>query len=142
MAFLELASDGTAEFSEGDLYFIGNATTLIRFGGLTILTDPAFLHKGEHVYLGHGIWARREVEPARQIADLPPIDLVVLSHYHGDHFDDVAAQELDKTLPIVSTADAVDKLSDLGFAQTYALDTWESLVVRKGDATLTITAMP
>jgi L-ascorbate metabolism protein UlaG (beta-lactamase superfamily) len=142
MTSLELTSSGTADFTEGDVYFIGNATTLIRFGGLTILTDPAFLHKGEHVYLGHGIWARREVEPACQIADLPPIDLVVLSHYHGDHFDDVAAQELDKKLPIVSTADAVGKLSALGFEQGYPLDTWESLVVRKGDATLKITAMP
>jgi L-ascorbate metabolism protein UlaG (beta-lactamase superfamily) len=142
MTALELESSGTADFTEGDVYFIGNATTLIRFGGLTILTDPAFLHKGEHVDLGHGIWARREVEPACQVADLPPIDLIVLSHYHGDHFDDVAAQELDQKLPIVSTADAVDKLSALGFEQGYPLDTWESLVVRKGDATLTITAMP
>jgi L-ascorbate metabolism protein UlaG (beta-lactamase superfamily) len=115
---------------------------LIRFGGLTLLTDPAFLHKGEHVCLGHGIWARREVEPACQIADLPPIDLVILSHYHGDHFDDVAAQELDKKLPIVSTADAVDKLSALGFERGHSLDTWESLEVHKGDATLKITAMP
>jgi L-ascorbate metabolism protein UlaG (beta-lactamase superfamily) len=142
MTSLELTSNGPADFDEGDVYFIGNATTLIRFCGLTILTDPAFLHKGEHVYLGHGIWARREVEPACQIADLPPIDLVVLSHYHGDHFDDVAAQELDKKLPIVSTADAVAKLSSLGFEQGYPLDTWESLMVQKGDATLTITAMP
>jgi L-ascorbate metabolism protein UlaG (beta-lactamase superfamily) len=142
MNSLELTSSGTAEFDEGDVYFIGNATTLIRFGGLTILTDPAFLHKGEHVDLGHGIWARREVEPACQIADLPPVDLIILSHYHGDHFDDVAAQELDKNLPIVSTADAVDKLGSLGFEQGYPLNTWESLVVRKGDATLRITAMP
>ncbi|BBX61914.1 hypothetical protein MSAS_10880 [Mycobacterium saskatchewanense] len=142
MTSLELAGGGTADFTEGAVYFIGNATTLIRFGGLTILTDPAFLHKGEHVYLGHGIWARREVEPACQIADLPPIDLIVLSHYHGDHFDDVAARELDKTLPIVSTADAVDKLQALGFQHGHPLDTWESLEVRKGDATLTVTAMP
>ena len=142
MASLELAGGATANFDEGDVYFIGNATVLIRFGGLTILTDPAFLHKGEHVDLGHGIWARREVEPACQIADLPPVDLVVLSHYHGDHFDDVAAQELDKNLPIVSTADAVDKLSALGFERGYPLDTWESLAVRKGDASVTITAMP
>ena len=142
MTSLNLTGSGTADFDEGDVYFIGNATTLIRFCGLTILTDPAFLHKGEHVNLGHGIWARREVEPACQIADLPPIDLIVLSHYHGDHFDDVAAQELDKKLPIVSTADAVDKLSALGFERGYALDTWESLAVHKGDATLTITAMP
>jgi L-ascorbate metabolism protein UlaG (beta-lactamase superfamily) len=142
MTSVELPGGGTADFAEGTVYFIGNATTLIRFGGLTILTDPAFLHKGEHVYLGHGIWARREVEPACQIADLPPIDLIVLSHYHGDHFDDVAARELDKTLPIVSTADAVDKLSALGFERGYPLDTWESLEVRKGEATLNITAMP
>ena len=142
MATLELTSSGTADFTEGEVYFIGNATTLIRFGGLTVLTDPAFLHKGEHVYLGHGIWARREVEPACQIADLPPVDLIVLSHYHGDHFDDVAARELDKSLPIVSTADAVDKLGALGFTRGHSLDTWESLEVRKGDALLTITAMP
>ena len=142
MSPLRLPSSDRADFDEGVVYFIGNATTLIRFGGLTILTDPAFLHKGEHVDLGHGIWARREVEPACQIADLPPIDLLVLSHYHGDHFDDVAAQELDKKLPIVSTADAVDKLSALGFVRGYPLETWESLVVHKGDATLTVTAMP
>jgi L-ascorbate metabolism protein UlaG (beta-lactamase superfamily) len=142
MTSLELSSVGTAESDEGELYFVGNATTLIRFCGLTILTDPAFLHKGEHVDLGHGIWARREVEPACQIADLPPIDLVVLSHYHGDHFDDVAAQELDKTLPIVSTADAVAKLSALGFERGHPFDTWEFLEVHKGDATLKITAMP
>ncbi len=142
MTALELPSNGALDFSEGHVYFIGNATTLIRFGGLTILTDPVFLHKGEHVDLGHGIWARREIEPACQIADLPPIDLIVLSHYHGDHFDDVAAQGLNKKLPIVSTADAVDKLSALGFLQGYPLDTWESLDVLKGEATLTITAMP
>ncbi|MCV7030932.1 MBL fold metallo-hydrolase [Mycobacterium sherrisii] len=142
MTSLQLPAGETADFTEGDVYFIGNATTLIRFGGLTILTDPAFLHKGEHVYLGHGIWARREVEPACQIADLPPIDLIVLSHYHGDHFDDVAARELDNTLPIVSTADAVDKLKVLGFDRGHPLDTWESLQVHKGEMTLTITAMP
>src|SRR6201987_990226 len=126
MTSLDLTGSGAPDFSEGDVYFIGNATTLIRFGGLTILTDTAFLHKGEHVYLGHCIWARRAVAAACQIANLPPIDLVVLSHYHGDHFDDVAARELDKKLPIVSTADAVGKLSPLGFERGYSLETWES----------------
>ena len=64
--------EGTAADSDrGKIYFIGNATTLINFVGFTILTDPAFMHKGSHVDLGHGIWARREVEPACQVADLP-----------------------------------------------------------------------
>ncbi len=36
----------SAPASEGSIYFVGTATTIIRFGGLTLLTDPNFLHKG------------------------------------------------------------------------------------------------
>lgn len=50
MRSLALTSSETADFSQGEVYFIGNATSVIRFGGLTVLTDPAFLHKGEHVF--------------------------------------------------------------------------------------------
>jgi L-ascorbate metabolism protein UlaG (beta-lactamase superfamily) len=115
---------------------------LIRFAGLTILTDPAFLHKGNHVDLGHGIYARREVEPACQVSDLPPLDLIVLSHYHGDHFDDVAARDLDRAIPILTTDHAVGQLRELGFTQGLALDTWDSVTVEKGEARLVVTAMP
>jgi L-ascorbate metabolism protein UlaG (beta-lactamase superfamily) len=142
MTVLRIQDDEAADFSQGEVYFIGNATTVIRFGGLTILTDPAFMHAGTHTYLGHGIWARREVEPACQVADLPPIDLVLLSHFHGDHFDEAAARDLDQDLPVISTADAVAKLQPLGFGQGYPLGTWQSHQVEKGQARLKITAMP
>jgi L-ascorbate metabolism protein UlaG (beta-lactamase superfamily) len=142
MTALRIPEGAAADFDHGQIYFIGNATTLITFGGLTILTDPAFMHKGSHVDLGHGIWARREVEPACQVADLPPVDLVILSHYHGDHFDDVAARDLDRELPVISTADAVGQLRRLGFRRGYPLDTWQSQLVEKGQARLTVTAMP
>jgi len=142
MTVLRLGDGEPADFSRGEVYFIGNATTLIRFGGLTILTDPAFMHAGTHTYLGHGIWARREVEPACQVADLPPVDLVLLSHFHGDHFDEAAARDLDRDLPVISTADAVAKLQPLGFGQGYALGTWQSHQVQKGQARLEVTAMP
>src|SRR5713226_1199341 len=82
------------------------------------------------------------VEPACQVADLPPVDLIVLSHYHGDHFDDVAARDLDKDLPIISTYDAVGKLGPLGFGHGYPLDTWDSHQVEKGEARLKVMAMP
>ncbi|MCX4580591.1 MBL fold metallo-hydrolase [Streptomyces sp. NBC_01571] len=139
---IELMSTAQAEFDHGELYFVGNATTVIRYAGFSILTDPAFLHAGEHVHLGHGMYARREVEPACQISELPPIDLIVLSHHHGDHFDDVAARELDKDLPIVTNEHAVGRLREQGFLRGYALDTWESQDVVKGDARLRITSMP
>ena len=92
MTSLELTGSGPADFNEGDVYFIGNATTLDPLWRTDDPDRSRLPAQGEHVYLGHGIWARREVEPACQIADLPPIDLIVLSHYHGDHFDDVAAK--------------------------------------------------
>lgn len=139
---IELAATQQAEFDEGSLYFVGNATTVIQYAGFSILTDPAFLHAGGHVHLGHGIYARREVEPACQISELPPIDAVVLSHHHGDHFDDVAARELDKDLPIITNDHAVRLLREQGFTQGYALDTWESQQIVKGDARLTVTSMP
>jgi L-ascorbate metabolism protein UlaG (beta-lactamase superfamily) len=142
MSTLQLPEAESADFSEGEVYFIGNATTLIRFGGITTLTDPTFLHRGVHVDLGHGIWARREVEPACQVADLPQIDLIVLSHYHGDHFDDVAARDLEKDLPIISTDEAVGKLRALGFGHGFPLDTWDSQLVEKGETSLKVTAMP
>ena len=142
MTALRIPESTAADLDRGQIYFIGNATTLITFNGFTILTDPAFMHKGSHVDLGHGIWARREVEPACQVADLPPVDLIILSHYHGDHFDDVAARDLDRDLPIISTADAVGQLRQIGFRRGYPLDTWQSHLVEKGQARLTVTAMP
>lgn len=75
-----------ANLEDGSLFFIGTATVLLRFGGFTLLTDPNFLHAGDHVHLGYGLFATRRTNPAISIGELPPLDLVVLSHMHGDHF--------------------------------------------------------
>jgi hypothetical protein len=37
-----------------DIHFIGNATVLLSYGPLTLLTDPNFLHRGQYAYLGAG----------------------------------------------------------------------------------------
>lgn len=39
--------------------FVGNATTLLSFGEITVLTDPNFLHRNQHAYLGYGLISRR-----------------------------------------------------------------------------------
>src|SRR3954466_11837185 len=91
------------DFDHGSLTFIGTATVLIRYGGFTILTDPNFLHRGQSAKLGYGLRSRRLTEPALSIPELPPLDVVLLSHHHGDHFDEVAAAGLDHALPVVTT---------------------------------------
>ena len=129
-------------FAAASIFFVGTATVLIRYAGFTILTDPNFLHAGDHVHLGYGLFSRRRTDPAMEIEDLPPLDLILLSHMHGDHFDRVAERRLNKATPIFSTRHAVAYLRRKGFTATHALETWETLEVLKGEARLRLAAMP
>jgi L-ascorbate metabolism protein UlaG (beta-lactamase superfamily) len=126
----------------GSIYFIGNATVLLRVAGFTILTDPTFIHKHEQTWLGGGLHTTRLTNPAMELADLPPLDLVLLSHFHGDHFDQIAERDLDRALPIVTTPQSANDLEERGFTRCIPLDVWESLNVEKGAARLRITATP
>lgn len=132
--------EGTVE-----VLFIGNATLLIRYGQLTLLTDPNFLHRGQRVHLGYGLTTRRLTEPALDVAELPHADLdaVVLSHLHGDHFDRVARRGLDKGLPFVTTPHASRVLQGLfGFHRATGLRTWQSQTVLHGDSSVRVTSLP
>ena len=93
----------------GSIFFVGTATVILRYGGFTILTDPNFLHKGDHVHLGYGMTSERLTEPALSFEQLPPIDFVLLSHYHGDHFDHLVADKLDRNVPIITTKHAATR---------------------------------
>ncbi len=130
------------EATKGSIFFVGTATVILRYAGFTILTDPNFLHAGDHAHLGYGLTSARLTNPAIDIEQLPPLDFCVLSHYHGDHFDQVAEEKLQKDLPIITTKHAAAELTDKGFTQTIPLDTWESTVVKKGEAQVQITSMP
>lgn len=136
-------ADVEVPLDRGSLFFVGTATVILRYGGYTILTDPNFLHKGQLAHLGYGLFSRRRTEPALSIDDLPPIDFVLLSHLHGDHFDRVAMRRLPHDLPIVTTPHAARRLRRAGFRKAVGLTRWEATRVAKpGAYPLTITAMP
>lgn len=139
---LPAAAGEQVDFDKGSIFFVGTATVILRYAGFTILTDPNFLHAGDHVHLGYGLTSERLTEPAINIEDLPPIDLCVLSHYHGDHFDQLVEEKLDKNLPIVTTNHAIKELEARDFRGGIGLDTWEAVEFTKGAARLRITAMP
>jgi hypothetical protein len=68
----------------------------------------------------------------------------VLSHLHGDHFDQLVAEKIRKDLPIISTPHACDNLKPQGHAKLFPLQTWETISISKEgtDNEMTITSMP
>jgi N-acyl-phosphatidylethanolamine-hydrolysing phospholipase D len=85
-----------AHHSVATATWIGHATLLVRHDGVRYLTDPAW---SERAGPGGRIGARRFVPPALAIAELPPIDFVVISHNHYDHLDLPALAELHRLQP-------------------------------------------
>jgi L-ascorbate metabolism protein UlaG (beta-lactamase superfamily) len=69
------------------LAWLGHATVLINFFGVTILTDPALFPRVGVRFPGFTIGPKRLTAPALRVTDLPPIHLILLSHAHFDHFD-------------------------------------------------------
>ena len=127
---------------QGSIFFVGTATTVIHYGGFTILTDPNFLHAGDHAHLGYGLTSARRTNPAIEIDELPPLDLCVLSHMHGDHWDRIAAARLPKALPIVTTHEATRTLRRQHFKAPCALYPWQGITFYKGEMWLRVTALP
>jgi L-ascorbate metabolism protein UlaG (beta-lactamase superfamily) len=124
------------------LTFGGTATTLLRIGPFTLLTDPNFLHRGQYARLGYGLRSKRLTEPALQPTQLPALDGILLSHMHGDHWDAVATKSLPKDSPVVTTPEAAKCLADRGFTATAELRAWQTHEFSRGTDVLRITSVP
>ncbi|KAH8895200.1 Metallo-hydrolase/oxidoreductase [Thozetella sp. PMI_491] len=145
---------GSTGKENASIYFIGNATTVIEWQGLRILTDPNFLHAGDHVHLGPGVTAQRVTNPAVDLHELPPLDCILLSHYHADHFDQLVEASLNRTFPIITTPHAKECLTsktnkDEPFMAVTALDVFRSAMLHidgaddtNGSKVVKVTGMP
>lgn len=74
---------------ETTVVWIGHSTVFINLCGVHILTDPVFSEQ-VGVPLIRDLWKigpRRYTAPAVALEDLPPIDVILLSHAHLDHLD-------------------------------------------------------
>lgn len=69
--------------------WVGHATSLIQMGGFNILTDPIFGRIG-------GLYQRKS-KPGILPDQLPPIDLLAISHTHRDHLDIPSLRQLLET---------------------------------------------
>jgi len=106
--------------------WLGHATVLLRVGEMTILTDPVLCNR---VGIGLGLITggpRRHVAPALAVRELPPIDLMLISHAHFDHLDRPTLVKLDKNIPVITAGGTFDLIRDLGFRRVAELRWGES----------------
>ncbi len=73
--------------------WVGHSTVLIQTAGLNILTDPFFSDRASPFQFAG---PKRVRNPGIALKDLPPLDVVVLSHNHYDHLDQPTLKALAK----------------------------------------------
>jgi len=122
------------------LTWIGHATVLLQTDSLNILTDPHFSRRASPVQ-----WAgpERVVEPGLALDELPPIDIVLISHDHYDALDPGSVKKLSarkegsRTTFFVGLGLA-DWFKSRGISNVVELDWWEQRRV----GNVSVTAVP
>src|SRR6476620_2158477 len=116
-----LASNG-----ELGVTFIGHASFFVQIGGKSVLIDPNFAR-----------WLfvlKRLRRPGLRVADLPAIDLVLVTHAHFDHLHRPSLRAIVQQTrrrhgvapTIVVPHHVSDLVSDLGYESVVELDWWNS----------------
>jgi L-ascorbate metabolism protein UlaG (beta-lactamase superfamily) len=94
------------------LAWLGHSSVLINFYGIKILTDPAL---GSRVGISLGLLGtagtKRYIAPALNFHELPPIDLLLLSHAHMDHMDVPSLRRFPKETLTVTARETADVLA-------------------------------
>lgn len=107
------------------LTFIGQATVLVQVPGCNILTDPIFSERASPVRFAG---PKRVRSPGVALAELPRIDLVLLSHNHYDHMDVPSLRQLqERWAPQVVTGLGNGAyLAKRGLPGAVELDWWDA----------------
>lgn len=98
--------------------WIGHASFLIQFTDLNVLIDPNFAN---WLFL-----LKRIKRCGLKIEDLPPIDLVLLTHAHFDHFHKPTLRQLPHPKIGIMPRGVGDLAHNLGFSRVVELEWWES----------------
>ena len=111
------------------LTWIGHASFLIQFHNLNVLVDPNF---------ANWLFLLKRLKPAGlKIDHLPPIDLVLLTHAHFDHFHKPTLRRLPHPRIAVMPWGMSDLAYGLGFERVIELEWWESFSRANWKVTLT-----
>lgn len=116
--------------------FVGHSTFIIQARGLTLITDPVFSERASPLSF---IGPRRARAAAVALEDLPPIDVVLLSHNHYDHCDLTSLRTLAKRFdPLLVTPIGNRRMgTSARFRRIVELDWWEATTAAPVPITVT-----
>ncbi len=103
---------------EAQLTWIGHATFLLTLGGKRILFDPIFAPRIAVV--------KRLARPGIPIEELPPIDVVIVTHNHRDHMDPWTIERLGAAPTYVTPLGNGETLRSFGARNIIELDWWQT----------------
>ena len=113
--------------------FLGHASFLIRIGKINVLTDPFLTQRA-----GVGFFGPKRFNPAGfSPQDLPPIDVIFLSHNHYDHFDAPSLKKVKnkKNIPIIVPLKLKKSIEKLGYKNIIEMDWFEKTKIKNLDLT-------
>ncbi|WP_233171531.1 MBL fold metallo-hydrolase [Dyella sp. ASV21] len=119
--------------------WLGHSTVLLEIDGVRVLTDPVW---GQRASPFSFLGPKRFQPVPVDIAQLPPLDAVLISHDHYDHLDYPTIRALAKLrVPFITSLGVGVHLEAWGVPpeRITELDWWESVTLPRG---LTLTAAP
>lgn len=123
------ASAAMPQMMQPAITWVGHATMLVQASGLNVLTDPIFSQRASPVQFSG---PQRAQPPGIALADLPRIDVVLVSHNHYDHLDFDSVKSLSQQAggaPLFLVPLGLkDWFAKAGIATVKELDWWDSVV--------------
>ena len=110
------------------LTWIGHASFLIQFKNFNAMVDPNFAN-----WL---FWQKRVRKAGIKLEDVPPLDVILITHAHFDHFHKGSLRKLPARMAVVPWG-VGDLVKGLGFEKVIELEWWESF--SHGDWKITFT---
>lgn len=121
--------------------WIGHATFLVRLGGVTVLTDPVFSRRASPLSFAG---PARLVPPGLSVDDLPPIDVVVISHAHYDHLDVATLERLPgrENITAIVPLGLGKYFTERGYGRVEEVDWYDEVELPAANGPFRMTAYP
>jgi L-ascorbate metabolism protein UlaG (beta-lactamase superfamily) len=120
--------------------WLGHSSVLINFYGMTVVTDPVLAPRIGVTFGKRTIGPKRLTAPAMTVNELPPIDLVLLSHAHMDHLHVATLNMFPATTQAITAKNTADLLTGTKMKDVRELHWGERATIRTHHGELAIEA--